>query len=159
MTGSGTESSRPCFVGGPSAVLVRRQLAVNIGRRARWPTSACPICGWSSCARDGHRRAGCAGAFAAASGASYILDIRSTPRCFVQAMRLDMTGDCVLIGRRVKATRESGEQGRNLTRLPILTPARRSNEGRRFKANSIGSGFVDPLVGGEGVVAVFAGPA
>ena len=45
--------------------------------------------------------------------------------------------DCVMIARRVKATREGGRQAPTLTRRAIMTPARRSNERRSLKINKI----------------------
>ena len=76
MVGSGTDSSKPRLTGGPAVVLVRPQLAVNIGMCARAMANfglsdlrlVAPREGWPQA--RGLRK----GAFAAASGASYILE-------------------------------------------------------------------------------------
>lgn len=76
MTGAGTDSSKPKLTGGPAIVLVRPQLAVNIGMCARAMANfglsdlrlVAPREGWPQA--KGLRK----GAFAAASGAAYILE-------------------------------------------------------------------------------------
>ena len=71
MTGAGTDKTRAAFGGGPAVVLVRSQLAVNIGMCAR----AMANFGLSDlrlvAPRDGWPKKG---ARSAASGAAYILD-------------------------------------------------------------------------------------
>jgi len=76
MTGAGTDSSRPAIEGGPSVVLVRPQLAVNIGMCARAMANfglsdlrlVSPREGWP---RTGALRKG---ANAAAAGAVHLLE-------------------------------------------------------------------------------------
>ena len=76
MTGSGTDHSKPKLTGGPSVILVRPQLAVNIGMCARAMANfglsdmriVAPRDEWSNA--GAHKK----GAQAAASGAVYILD-------------------------------------------------------------------------------------
>lgn len=76
MTGAGTDHTRPCLVGGPAVVLVRPQLAVNIGMCARAMANfglsdlrlVSPREGWP---RTGVLRKG---AYAAAAGAVHLLD-------------------------------------------------------------------------------------
>lgn len=76
MTGAGTDSSRPAIEGGPSIVLVRPQLAVNIGMCAR----AMANFGLSDLRlvnpREGWPRTGALrkGANAAAAGAVHLLE-------------------------------------------------------------------------------------
>lgn len=76
MTGAGTDHTRPCFEGGPAVVLVRPQLAVNIGMCARAMANfglsdlrlVSPREGWP---RSGVLRKG---AHAAAAGAVHLLE-------------------------------------------------------------------------------------
>ncbi|MBV1702074.1 MAG: RNA methyltransferase [Hyphomicrobiales bacterium] len=76
MVGSGTDHTKPKLEGGPVVVLVRPQLAVNIGMCARAMANfglsdlrlVAPREGWPQA--RGLRK----GAYAAASGASYILE-------------------------------------------------------------------------------------
>ena len=76
MTGSGTDSTKPRLSGGPAVVLVRPQLAVNIGMCARAMANfglsdlrlVAPREGWP---RTGERRDA---AYAAAAGAAHLLD-------------------------------------------------------------------------------------
>ncbi len=76
MTGAGTDHTRPCREGGPAVVLVRPQLAVNIGMCAR----AMANFGLSDLRlvspREGWPRGGVArqGAYAAAAGAVHLLE-------------------------------------------------------------------------------------
>lgn len=76
MTGAGTDHTRPCLEGGPAVVLVRPQLAVNIGMCAR----AMANFGLSDLRlvspRDGWPRSGALrkGAYAAATGAVHLLE-------------------------------------------------------------------------------------
>jgi tRNA/rRNA methyltransferase len=76
MTGAGTDRTRPCLDGGPAVVLVRPQLAVNIGMCARAMANfglsdlrlVAPREGWP---RSGALRKG---AQAAAAGAVHLLE-------------------------------------------------------------------------------------
>jgi tRNA/rRNA methyltransferase len=76
MTGAGTDHTRPCLEGGPAVVLVRPQLAVNIGMCARAMANfglsdlrlVSPREGWP---RNGVLRKG---AHAAAAGAVHLLE-------------------------------------------------------------------------------------
>ncbi len=76
MVGAGTDRTKPLFEGGPAIVLVRPQLAVNIGMCARAMANfglsdlrlVSPREGWP---RTGARRKG---AYAAAAGAVHILE-------------------------------------------------------------------------------------
>lgn len=76
MTGAGTDRTRPCLEGGPAVVLVRPQLAVNIGMCARAMANfglsdlrlVSPREGWP---RSGVLRKG---AHAAAAGAVHLLE-------------------------------------------------------------------------------------
>ncbi len=76
MTGAGTDRTRPALAGGPAIVLVRPQLAVNIGMCARAMANfglndlrlVAPREGWP---RSGQRRDE---AYAAAAGAGHLLD-------------------------------------------------------------------------------------
>jgi tRNA/rRNA methyltransferase len=76
MTGAGTDKTRPMIAGGPAIVLVRPQLAVNIGMCARAMANfgledlrlVAPREGWPR--HDAHRDT----AYAAAAGAVYVLD-------------------------------------------------------------------------------------
>jgi tRNA/rRNA methyltransferase len=76
MTGAGTDKTRPMIEGGPAVILVRPQLAVNIGMCAR----AMANFGLSDLRlvnpRDGWPRTGALrkGAFAAAAGAVHLLE-------------------------------------------------------------------------------------
>ncbi len=76
MTGAGTDKTRPLIEGGPAVILVRPQLAVNIGMCAR----AMANFGLSDLRlvnpRDGWPRTGALrkGAFAAAAGAVHLLE-------------------------------------------------------------------------------------
>ena len=76
MTGAGTDKTRPLIEGGPAIILVRPQLAVNIGMCAR----AMANFGLSDLRlvnpRDGWPRTGALrkGAFAAAAGAVHLLE-------------------------------------------------------------------------------------
>ncbi len=76
MTGAGTDKTRPAIEGGPAVILVRPQLAVNIGMCAR----AMANFGLSDLRlvnpRDGWPRTGALrkGAFAAAAGAVHLLE-------------------------------------------------------------------------------------
>ena len=76
MTGAGTDKTRPMIAGGPAIVLVRPQLAVNIGMCARAMANfgledlrlVAPREGWPR--HDDHRDT----AYAAAAGAGYVLE-------------------------------------------------------------------------------------
>ncbi len=76
MVGAGTDRTKPLFEGGPSIILVRPQLAVNIGMCARAMANfglsdlrlVSPREGWP---RTGARRKG---AYAAAAGAVHLLE-------------------------------------------------------------------------------------
>jgi tRNA/rRNA methyltransferase len=76
MTGAGTDKTRPTIAGGPAIVLVRPQLAVNIGMCARAMANfgledlrlVAPREGWPR--TDAHRET----AYAAAAGAGHLLD-------------------------------------------------------------------------------------
>jgi tRNA/rRNA methyltransferase len=76
MTGAGTDKTRPTIAGGPAIVLVRPQLAVNIGMCARAMANfgledlrlVAPREGWPR--HDEHRDT----AYAAAAGAGYVLE-------------------------------------------------------------------------------------
>jgi tRNA/rRNA methyltransferase len=76
MTGAGTDHTKPCEEGGPAIILVRPQLAVNIGMCARAMANfgladlrlVSPREGWP---RSGALRKG---AYAAAAGAVHILE-------------------------------------------------------------------------------------
>ena len=76
MTGAGTDKTRPMIAGGPAIVLVRPQLAVNIGMCARAMANfgledlrlVAPREGWPR--HDEHRDT----AYAAAAGAGYVLE-------------------------------------------------------------------------------------
>ena len=76
MTGAGTDSTRPAREGGPAIILVRPQLAVNIGMCARAMANfglndlrlVSPREGWP---RTGAYRKG---AYAAAAGAVHLLE-------------------------------------------------------------------------------------
>lgn len=76
MTGAGTDKTRPAIEGGPAVILVRPQLAVNIGMCAR----AMANFGLSDLRlvnpRDGWPRTGALrkGAYAAAAGAVHLLE-------------------------------------------------------------------------------------
>lgn len=76
MTGAGTDKTRPAIEGGPAVILVRPQLAVNIGMCAR----AMANFGLTDLRlvnpRDGWPRTGALrkGAFAAAAGAVHLLE-------------------------------------------------------------------------------------
>ncbi len=112
MTGAGTDRTKPSRVGGPAIILVRPQLAVNIGMCARAMANfgltdlrlVSPREGWP---RSGAYRKG---AYAAAAGAVHLLE---AARLFdtIEAAVLDLNF--------VWATtaRERGQQKR------ILTPA------------------------------------
>ena len=76
MTGAGTDRTKPCREGGPAIILVRPQLAVNIGMCARAMANfglsdlrlVAPREGWP---RTGAYRKG---AYAAAAGAVHLLE-------------------------------------------------------------------------------------
>ncbi len=76
MVGAGTDRTKPLFEGGPAIILVRPQLAVNIGMCARAMANfglsdlrlVSPREGWP---RTGARRKG---AYAAAAGAVHLLE-------------------------------------------------------------------------------------
>ncbi len=76
MTGAGTDKTRPMIAGGPAIVLVRPQLAVNIGMCARAMANfgledlrlVAPREGWPR--HDAHRDT----AYAAAAGAVHVLE-------------------------------------------------------------------------------------
>ncbi len=76
MTGAGTDKTRPMIAGGPAIVLVRPQLAVNIGMCARAMANfglddlrlVAPREGWPR--SDAHRET----AYAAAAGAVHLLE-------------------------------------------------------------------------------------
>lgn len=76
MTGAGTDKTRPAIAGGPAVVLVRPQLAVNIGMCARAMANfglddlrlVSPREGWPR--TDARRK----GAYAAAAGAVHLLE-------------------------------------------------------------------------------------
>jgi tRNA/rRNA methyltransferase len=76
MTGAGTDRTRPIIAGGPAVVLVRPQLAVNIGMCARAMANfglddlrlVNPKSGWPR--EDEYREV----AYAAAAGAAHLLD-------------------------------------------------------------------------------------
>ena len=76
MTGAGTDKTRPAIEGGPAVILVRPQLAVNIGMCAR----AMANFGLTDLRlvnpRDGWPRTGALrkGAYAAAAGAVHLLE-------------------------------------------------------------------------------------
>lgn len=120
MTGAGTDRTKPSRSGGPAIILVRPQLAVNIGMSARAMANfgltdlrlVSPREGWP---RTGAYRKG---AYAAAAGAVHLLE---TARLFetVEAAILDLNF--------VWATtaRERGQH------KPILTPAEAMPESAR----------------------------
>jgi tRNA/rRNA methyltransferase len=76
MVGAGTDSSKPNLGGGPAVILVRSQLAVNIGMAARAMANfglddlrlVAPREGWPR--TDAHRET----AYSAAAGAGHLLD-------------------------------------------------------------------------------------
>src|ERR1700692_2698113 len=76
MTGAGTDRTRAAFGGGPAGILVRPQLAVNIGMCARAMANfglddlrlVNPKSGWPR--TDEYREV----AYSAAAGAAHILD-------------------------------------------------------------------------------------
>ena len=91
MVGAGTDRTKPLFEGGPSIILVRPQLAVNIGMCARAMANfglsdlrlVSPREGWP---RTGARRKG---AYAAAAGAVHLLE-RARVYCSVAEAVADL---------------------------------------------------------------------
>lgn len=112
MTGAGTDRTRPNFCGGPAILLVRPQLAVNIGMAAR----AMANFGLSDlrliAPREGWPRTGAyrKGAYAAAAGAVHLLE---------EARLFKTIEDAIKDLHFVFAT-TARERGQNKT---VLTPA------------------------------------
>ena len=88
MVGAGTDSSKPNIAGGPAIILVRSQLAVNIGMAARAMANfglddlrlVAPREGWPR--TDAHRDT----AYAAAAGAGHLLDHAKTFATLAEAV-------------------------------------------------------------------------
>ncbi|TPV97359.1 MAG: putative tRNA/rRNA methyltransferase [Beijerinckiaceae bacterium] len=112
MTGAGTNRSKPSLGGGPAIILVRPQLAVNIGMCARAMANfgltdlrlVAPREGWP---RSGAYRKG---AYAAAAGAVHLLE----------AARLFETVEAAILDLNFVWASTARERGQH---KPILTPA------------------------------------
>jgi tRNA/rRNA methyltransferase len=124
MTGAGTDRTKPSRGGGPAIILVRPQLAVNIGMCARAMANfgltdlrlVAPREGWP---RSGAYRKG---AYAAAAGAVHLLE----------AARLFETVEAAILDLNFVWATTARERGQH---KPILTPAEAMPECAQNSAN------------------------
>ncbi|HEY8581041.1 MAG TPA: RNA methyltransferase [Beijerinckiaceae bacterium] len=134
MTGAGTDRTRPLIEGGPAVILVRPQLAVNIGMCAR----AMANFGLSDLRlvnpRDGWPRTGALrkGAFAAAAGAVHLLEAAKLYDSLEAAV-----ADCNYVW---------------------ATTARERGQGKRVEAPTLAMEESARLIAGGGKVGVLFGP-
>ena len=134
MSGAGTDKTRPLIEGGPAVILVRPQLAVNIGMCAR----AMANFGLSDLRlvnpRDGWPRTGALrkGAFAAAAGAVHLLE-----------------------GAKLYDSLEAAVADLNFV---WATTARERGQGKRVEAPAIAMDETARLIAGGGKAGIMFGP-